>query len=281
MFRQNTDRDWQTLAQVDPYWAVLTDDRFHKDRLTADAVQDFFASGEAHVASVFQCIRRHIDPEFSPATALDFGCGVGRILIPLAPQCHAVVGMDVAPAMLAEARARCEAFGLTNVRFVTADDRLSELGEKFDFIHSYIVFQHIPPSRGTAIARRLLEHLNDGGVGALHFTYHYQPSVQHSIHARLRARARTTCLYPVLRRLLRLAGRLGRWLQRSAQDRPAMQMNCYDLNTLVRDLQQAGVRELHVELLEDEGMLGVFLIFQKGRTASPRGQRQQADQEVP
>ncbi len=40
------------------------------------------------------------------AAALDIGCGIGRVCAALAPLCRRVVGIDVAPAMVAEARRR-------------------------------------------------------------------------------------------------------------------------------------------------------------------------------
>jgi ubiquinone/menaquinone biosynthesis C-methylase UbiE len=50
-------------------------------------------------------IRRHINPEFAPRKILDFGCGVGRSPVAFAAMAEEVVGLDVSPAMLREARA--------------------------------------------------------------------------------------------------------------------------------------------------------------------------------
>ncbi|ACL55975.1 Methyltransferase type 11 [Methylobacterium nodulans ORS 2060] len=46
---------------------------------------------------------------------VDLGCGIGRIAAALAPRVAQVVGLDIAPAMIAAARARCA--GLPNVAF--------------------------------------------------------------------------------------------------------------------------------------------------------------------
>jgi ubiquinone/menaquinone biosynthesis C-methylase UbiE len=56
----------------------------------------------------------------SPLDALDIGCGTGVLSLLLADQGHRVVGVDVAPAMLAEARAKAASRGLA-VSFVKAD----------------------------------------------------------------------------------------------------------------------------------------------------------------
>ena len=199
MLSRNTDRDWQLFGKVDPYWAVSPIDQLHRHNLTEHTLREFFASGEGHVASIFRLVRRHLESDFRPASALDFGCGVGRVLIPLARECQSVVGVDMSPGMLQEAQGWCASLGLSNVRLITGDDRLSGVAERFDFVHSYIVLQHIPPVRGTNIAWRLLQLLNDGGVGAVHFTYAHHDPNQRSRHPRLRTFLRTTGLLPSYR----------------------------------------------------------------------------------
>jgi SAM-dependent methyltransferase len=48
---------------------------------------------------------------------LDLGCGIGRVSIALAPRCRSVLGLDVSPGMVAEARRRHGA--VPNLRFDT------------------------------------------------------------------------------------------------------------------------------------------------------------------
>lgn len=50
---------------------------------------------------------------------LEIGCGVGRLALPLAPQVASYTGVDIAPAMVDEARRR--AAGLANARFLVSD----------------------------------------------------------------------------------------------------------------------------------------------------------------
>jgi cyclopropane fatty-acyl-phospholipid synthase-like methyltransferase len=66
--------------------------------------------------------------------------------------------------------------GAENIEFLLADDNLSTLGsEDFNFINSFIVFQHIPVDRECRLLRRPLSLLNKGGIGALHFTHRTLP----------------------------------------------------------------------------------------------------------
>jgi ubiquinone/menaquinone biosynthesis C-methylase UbiE len=248
MFAHTTDRDWQLLGETDPYWAVLTDERFRSDQLNDDRLEDFYSSGQQYVDLLLDIIRRQIDPKFAPRSALDFGCGVGRIAIPLARFCEQVVGVDVSEGMLAKARERAANNGLHQVAFVVSDDRLSRVHGLFDLVHTYIVLQHIPPVRGQDILRQLLRLIADGGVGAIHVTF---GKSNQSRRALAQIRGIAVAIFDRFRPLFR------QWF------RPKMQMNCYDLNVIIGEIHRVGVRRMHVELTEHGGTPGAMLIFQK------------------
>jgi len=71
---------------------------------TADDYLAFFESGRGHVEAVLASCKRYFGEGFQPRRLLDFGCGVGRVLLPFAELCEAVVGVDISESMLAEAR---------------------------------------------------------------------------------------------------------------------------------------------------------------------------------
>ena len=51
--RDRSDADWEELARKEPYFAVLTDERFLSGSLTPDRLREFFASGESDVQHLF------------------------------------------------------------------------------------------------------------------------------------------------------------------------------------------------------------------------------------
>ena len=246
MNANNPDRDWERFAQTDPYFAVLTAPDFH-GQLPDDAREKFFASGVDHIETVMSIIRERLDASFSPSRVLDFGCGVGRLLIPLAARCEAVVGVDVSPSMLAEARRNCAAAGATNVTLVRGDDDLSGVSGSFDFVHSYIVLQHIPVNRGEKLIKKLVGILAPDGVAMLHVTY---KSGLRDSKSRFLYWARLNI--PGAQQLLNLAR--GR-----PSGAPLMQLNEYSITRLLDLLSREGCREVHVRFSDHGGALGVLL----------------------
>jgi SAM-dependent methyltransferase len=164
------DRTWRLLGKTDPYYAVLTNSGYRRDNFDQAARDEFFASGERHAQWVLRQAKRVAGPDFTPRRVMDFGCGVGRVLIPLARSAVSTLGVDVSTDMLAEARANVQRAGIQGVDLVSSDDALSMVEGQFDLVHAYIVFQHIAPRRGERIVAGLLERVAPGGVVALHFT---------------------------------------------------------------------------------------------------------------
>ncbi len=279
--RDNTDLAWEMFADEDPYWAVLTQDRFRKKVLGETERHQFFLSGEQYVDWVFSMIRHHIDPQFNPGKGLDFGCGVGRLLLPIARRCQLAVGIDVSESMLKEAEANCQKEKVGNVSLIKSDDNFSTLAAQghaagFDLINSFIVLQHIPCDRGVVIFRRVLKLLNDGGVGAVHFTYSRAdfPVNSGALNYDPRKRTIPTGVRDYLAGIKYFLQKLRtryfyRTIPLSANKSelapPVMQMNHYLLNSLFQVLQQAGVREIHVALSDHGGSLGAVLFFRKAQ----------------
>ncbi len=137
--------------------------------------------------------------------------------------------------MLAEATRNAQQRETAGLTFSLSDDRLSHAAGAFDFVHSFIVLQHIPVARGEHIIRQLVGKLAPGGVAALHVPIARRTTLLRSLVSTLRAKSKPIHLLVNL-------------LQGRAWNEPLMQMNRYNLNAL---LHRDGIKRLAVELIEE------------------------------
>jgi cyclopropane fatty-acyl-phospholipid synthase-like methyltransferase len=191
-------------------------------------------------------IRKHIDPLYSPRKALDFGCGVGRLVIPLARIADHVTGVDVSQSMIDEAKRNCESRSIQNVEFIKSENNVLSLDGKYDFINSVLVFQHIPVRRGEYIFENLLAHLADGGVCAVHFTY-TSPWVTRQW----------------MRDHIPFAHNLFNAIKCRKLYAPQMQMNPYSMNHIFCLMQKYNINEFYAELIRGGVFLSIMLYFMK------------------
>lgn len=159
---RDTDSDWISIAERHPYYGVLTNERFLHP--SADDLMEFFATGDRDIAHLLTVAERQFG-QFNPKSALDFGCGVGRLIIPLARMTGSATGVDVADAMLALAQTHADDAGVDV-------ELLNDIptGRQFDWVNTMIVLQHIPPARGYGIIRKLWAAVAPGGLLTLQLT---------------------------------------------------------------------------------------------------------------
>jgi SAM-dependent methyltransferase len=88
---------------------------------------------------------------------LDIGCGIGRLLVALAPRVRNVTGVDVSAEMVKVARKRCAA--LPNVSVIKGDGRgLSELdNESFNLVTAVDSFPYLRQSGYPLVERYVAE----------------------------------------------------------------------------------------------------------------------------
>lgn len=129
--------------------------------------EDFDQSGresvEKYILRDLERISGGRDPK--TMTALEIGCGAGRMTKPMAELFGEVHGVDVSGEMIAKARERLA--GVENARLYHTDGvDLSDLGgAQFDFALSFIVFQHIPePEVIRGYVRQVAERLRPGAL---------------------------------------------------------------------------------------------------------------------
>ena len=246
----NSDASWETFGKTDPYYGVLSADKFRRDNINDETLKEFFQSGEVHVDQTLELVRTHFANSPGRVAALDFGCGVGRLVLPLATRFQHVVGIDISDAYIAEAVNNCSRAGAGNVEFFKTLDALQPRRGTFDFAHSYITFIHIDFERGKKIIEDIVRLLRPGGVAALHIMFRRDIGSARRFLNRLR-----TTFLPL------------NWIANVLGGRPAfeplMQANVYSLDALLSALHQLGVRSSHVEVSHNAGNWHAYLFVQK------------------
>lgn len=153
-------RHWDEFGKTDPLWAILMDPERKGRRWN---LAEFFQSGDTEIAGLIAHIKGLERPaKFS--LALDFGCGVGRLSQALCRYFDACVGIDIAPSMVELANkynlygSRCE------YHLNKADDLGSFPADRFDFIYSNIVLQHMEPKYSSRYIQEFVRVMTPGGL---------------------------------------------------------------------------------------------------------------------
>ncbi len=153
-------KTFERYGRKDPLFAVLSRKGLRNNRWDPE---EFFRTGVREIGDVLEYVDS-LDIPLARQTALDFGCGVGRLSQGLAEHFERVVGVDIAESMVEQAR-EYNRHG-DRVRYlVNTTDRLAALDDAaFDFIYTNKTLQHIPPEPAGAYVREFFRVLRPGGV---------------------------------------------------------------------------------------------------------------------
>jgi SAM-dependent methyltransferase len=153
-------RSWELLGQRNPFGAILTGS---DGSIPEWNLAEFLATGQADARRFMDDVQR-IAPGVSRKRALDFGCGVGRVTRALAEYFDHVVGVDVAPSMISEAR-RINANAPTLSFVVNRASHLRQFQSgTFDVIYCRLVLQHMRPRFVRRYIPELIRLLAPGGL---------------------------------------------------------------------------------------------------------------------
>jgi SAM-dependent methyltransferase len=248
LFRDDTDAVWRYFGAEDPYYGVITHDDFLKSRINENSKRNFFDSGERDISELMAWIESN-GIGWANGRAIDFGCGVGRLLLPLSDRFENVLGIDVSPHMLAESTANAKRYGKNNV---SVSDKIPTEA-KFDFVHSLYVLQHIDPARGFDVIFRLWERLTPGGMLCVQVPINFAGSLRGKL---LRGARKVLPLIQIPVNITRGYP----W------SHPGMQMNVYDINRISLSLFDHGAAS--VSLLRKDSSLsyaGAYIIARRGK----------------
>ncbi|CAN5674349.1 hypothetical protein BH10CYA1_BH10CYA1_55140 [soil metagenome] len=159
---------WDQLGSDDPMWAVLVEPGKEGRKWNRE---EFFDSGRADIAAIMDLAQeQNIEVKFG--TALDFGCGLGRLSQALAEHFEQVDGVDIAPSMIEQASV-LNSHG-TRVRYhLNGKSDLSQFESKyFDFVFTALVLQHMPQKLQLGYMAEFMRILKSGGTAVFQAVLH-------------------------------------------------------------------------------------------------------------
>ncbi|MBA2536966.1 MAG: class I SAM-dependent methyltransferase, partial [Actinobacteria bacterium] len=152
---------WERFAREDAESYILTE----RARGASAHDSSFFASGRRDVDRMLVEVDGLLE---RTGVAVEIGCGVGRLTIPIARKFESVAAVDIAPTMLAKLMRNCEREGVSNVRAFAPDEDWDAV--RADFVYSRLVFQHLDESDEIReYLRRIAGALAENGVAHLQF----------------------------------------------------------------------------------------------------------------
>ncbi len=95
---------------------------------------------------------------------LSLGCGIGDTELLLAPHVGEIVGVDLSPAAIRQARADAQQRALRNARFEEARLDAPPPGAPFDAVIAIFFLHHLPDSELEALPDKLTQMLRPGGA---------------------------------------------------------------------------------------------------------------------
>ena len=125
--------DWNDRAGEDANYFVAFGRREQEE-------EEFFATA----APVLKLLEWDLKRFPGRHAALEIGCGPGRLMRPLARHFQEIHGVDVSDRMIQLARERLRNTSNAFPHHSSGSDLKPFPGEKFDYVYSYAVFQHIP-----------------------------------------------------------------------------------------------------------------------------------------
>lgn len=151
---------WNEFGKADPLWSILTDPKKKGNKWDVD---EFFKTGQDEIDSVIHYIDS-LKITLRRESALDFGCGVGRLTQALAQYFNEVYGVDIAASMieLAEKHNRYK----DRCKYILNEENSLCLfaNDSFDFIYTNIVLQHMKPKYSKAYIREFIRIMKPSGL---------------------------------------------------------------------------------------------------------------------
>jgi SAM-dependent methyltransferase len=154
-------REWEEIARQDALWAILS---YSDRKFGAWDREEFFRTGEEEIERMMT-VAGELGRPAGRSSALDFGCGVGRLTRALSKYLDSCLGLDISDTMVRGARELNADTPACTFEVNDQPDLRAHDDGSFDLIFTQIVLQH-QPSRAAieGYLAEFLRTLRDDGL---------------------------------------------------------------------------------------------------------------------
>jgi SAM-dependent methyltransferase len=135
-------------------------------------LDEFLASGRDEVDVIFE-LSAQFGWNLRTGSALDYGCGMGRVSQALAERFDRVLGVDIAPSMIEAARQINQYPDRCHYQVADGGDLKGVARNAFDVVFCKIVLQHMGPKLATRRINELVDCLAPAGLLVFQIPDHF------------------------------------------------------------------------------------------------------------
>ena len=145
--------------------------QFLRNSIDANATPQYFVELDQAMErwdyknEIFEWLVSH----FKGCSVLEVGCGLGSDLVKLGRRGFSIIGIDLAPTVVAIARKHLDSYGLSGTVLQGNAESLAFGNERFDIVYSSGVLQHTPNIQNAV--REIYRVIRKGGVAVV-IVYH-------------------------------------------------------------------------------------------------------------
>ena len=146
---------WNNFAKTNPYYYIDTNFKGESFEFWQRGIQQA------------DLIMKNITKTLPQNTVLDFGCGLGRVLLPMSKYFTTSIGVDVSSEMIKLLNQHAVNQKCTVKSYLTTENWQQH---QYDLIYSVLTFQHIENFELIKnYIQQIAKNLNKGGIAYLHF----------------------------------------------------------------------------------------------------------------
>ncbi|MBT5338122.1 class I SAM-dependent methyltransferase [Candidatus Falkowbacteria bacterium] len=148
---------WNTFAKTNPYYYIDTNYKGSEPR--------FWQNGIKQSSLIMEYVGSNLQQK---RFVLEFGCGVGRVLLPMANNFEQAIGVDISSEMLKLLAQQALKQNKNNIESYSITENWHQ--HKFDLVYSILTFQHIKDYHIIESSiQQIADCLNKKGIAYLHF----------------------------------------------------------------------------------------------------------------